>query len=217
MNTEQARFNMIEQQIRPWNVLDTSVLDLLAVVRREDFVPAEHRSLAFMDVEVPLGAGQSMLPPRVEARILQEMQFQRHEKVLEIGTGSGYLAALIGHKAQAVHTLETDPTLAAKATESLRRAGVTNVTVHQQDGSAGLAAEAPFDAIVLTGSVAEVPQTILSQLKVGGRLFAIVGDEPVMVAQIITRTGEQTYASRAIFDTVVQRLVGFAERKTFAF
>ncbi|MBV8379572.1 MAG: protein-L-isoaspartate O-methyltransferase [Paucibacter sp.] len=217
MNTEQARFNMIEQQIRPWNVLDPSVLSLLAVVRREDFVPAEHRSLAFMDVEVPLGAGQSMLPPRVEARILQEMQFQRHEKVLEIGTGSGYMAALLGHKVQAVHTLETDPGLAAKATENLRRAGAVNVTVHQQDGAAGLAAEAPFDAIVMSGSVAEVPQALLEQLKVGGRLFAIVGSEPVMVAQIITRTAEHSFVARAIFDTVAQRLVGFAEPKAFSF
>jgi len=217
MNTEQARFNMIEQQIRPWNVLDASVLSLLAVVRREDFVPAEHRSLAFMDVEVPLGAGQCMLPPRVEARVLQEMQFQRHEKVLEIGTGSGYMAALLGHKVQTVHTLETDPGLAAKASENLRRAGVLNVSVHQQDGSKGLAGEAPFDAIVLSGSVAEVPQALLAQLKVGGRLFAIVGDEPVMVAQIITRTGEQTYASRSLFDTIAQRLVGFSEHNAFTF
>jgi len=217
MNTEQARFNMIEQQIRPWNVLDAGVLSLLAVVRREDFVPAAHRALAFMDVEVPLGAGQVMLAPRVEARVLQELKVQRHEKVLEIGAGSGYMAALLGHKAQSVHTLETDPGLAAKATENLRRAGVLNVTVHQQDGAAGLAAEAPFDAIVLSGSVAEVPQALLAQLKVGGRLVAVVGDEPVMVAQLIQRTGEQSYVSRPLFDTVAPRLVGFAEHSAFQF
>lgn len=217
MNVEQARFNMIEQQIRPWDVLEASVLELLAVIRREDFVPAEHRALAFMDVEIPLHGGQSMLAPRVEARLLQELKIQRHEKVLEIGTGSGFMAALLGHKAQRVETMEIDPQLAETAAAKLKRAGLTNVRVHQQDGSAGLASEAPFDAILLSGSVAEVPQALLAQLKIGGRLIAIVGGEPVMAAQIVTRKGEHEFETRTLFETVAPRLVGFAEKTAFAF
>ncbi|XHS77056.1 protein-L-isoaspartate O-methyltransferase [Burkholderiaceae bacterium UC74_6] len=217
MNVEQARFNMIEQQIRPWDVLDASVLELLAVIRREDFVPAEHRALAFMDVEIPLHGGQAMLSPRVEARLLQELKIQRHEKVLEVGTGSGFMAALLGHKAQRVETMEIDPQLAESAAAKLKRAGLTNVRVHQQDGAQGLAAEAPFDAILLSGSVAEVPQALLAQLKIGGRLVAIVGGEPVMAAQIVTRKGEHEFETRTLFETVAPRLVGFAEKTGFAF
>ena len=217
MNVEQARFNMIEQQIRPWDVLDASVLELLAVIRREDFVPAEHRALAFMDVEVPLQAGQAMLAPRLEARLLQELKIQRHEKVLEVGTGSGFVAALLGHKAQRVETMEIDPQLAETAAAKLKRAGLTNVRVHQQDGSVGLASEAPFDAILLSGSVAEVPQALLAQLKIGGRLVAVVGSEPMMVAQIVTRKAEHEFETHPLFDTVAPRLVGFAEKAAFAF
>ncbi|MDN3920276.1 protein-L-isoaspartate O-methyltransferase family protein [Roseateles violae] len=220
MNIEQARFNMIEQQIRPWDVLDAGVLALLAVVRREDFVPAAQRALAFMDTEVPLGnvaAGQVMLAPRVEARLLQELNIARHEKVLEIGTGSGFMAALLGHKAQHVDTLELDAELAAQAADKLKRAGLTNVTVRQQDGAQGLAAEAPFDAILLSGSVEAVPEALLQQLKIGGRLAAIVGEEPVMRAQLITRKGEQQFETRVLFDTVAPRLSGFAAHSRFAF
>ena len=217
MNVEQARFNMIEQQIRPWDVLERSVLDLLAVIRREDFVPADHRNLAFMDTEVPLSGGQFMLAPRVEARLLQELKIARHEKVLEVGTGSGFMAAMLGHKAQRVETMEIDPQLAEQAAAKLKRAGLANVRVHQADGSQGLASEAPFDAILLSGSVAEVPQALLAQLKIGGRLVAIVGAEPMMVAQIVTRKGESEYEAQSLFDVVVPRLVGFAEKSAFAF
>ena len=217
MNVEQARFNMIEQQIRPWDVLESSVLELLAVIRREDFVPADHRNLAFMDTEVPLSGGQSMLAPRVEARLLQELKIARHEKVLEVGTGSGFMAAMLGHKAQRVETMEIDPQLAEQAAAKLKRAGLANVRVHQADGSQGLASEAPFDAILLSGSVAEVPQALLAQLKIGGRLVAIVGAEPMMVAQIVTRKGESEYEAQSLFDVVVPRLVGFAEKSAFAF
>lgn len=217
MNYEQARFNMIEQQIRPWDVLDPSVLALLAVVKREDFVPAAYRNMAFTDCELPLANGQRMLPPRVEARWLQELQVQRHEKVLEIGTGSGYMAALLGHKAQQVYTLERDPQLASQAREALRRAGVSNATVVEAEGAAGLAAEAPFDVILLSGSVAQVPQVLLDQLKVGGRLAAVIGDEPAMEAAIIRRTGEREFKRENLFETVVQRLTGFEPLPTFSF
>jgi protein-L-isoaspartate(D-aspartate) O-methyltransferase len=217
MNIEQARFNMIKQQIRPWDVLDAGVLSLLAVVKREDFVPAAFRALAFVDTEVPLPGGQQMLVPRVEARLLQELKVARHEKVLEIGTGSGFMAALLGHRAQRVFSLEIMPELVSLATENLKRAGVMNVTVLAQDGALGLPDEEPFDVILLSGSVAEVPVTLLNQLKVGGRLAAIVGDEPVMRAQLISRVSESDFSTRDLFDTVAPRLSGFAAHSAFVF
>jgi protein-L-isoaspartate(D-aspartate) O-methyltransferase len=227
MNTELARFNMIEQQIRPWDVLDPVVLELLSTMRREDFVPAAHRSLAFVDTQVPLlpGAqaaaeGACMLEPKVEARLLQELRLQRHEKVLEIGTGSGFMAALLAHRSMHVHTLECRPELARAAREALRRTGVLNATVHEVEaatGARGLAAEGPFDAIVLSGSVAEVPHGLLEQLKIGGRLAAVVGGEPIMTARLVTRTAHNAYAQRDLFDTVAPRLLGFAEPGRFTF
>jgi protein-L-isoaspartate(D-aspartate) O-methyltransferase len=217
MNIEQARFNMIEQQIRPWDVLDPAVLALLAVVRREDFVPPAYAALAFVDTEVPLPNGQCMLAPRVEARLLQELAVQKHERVLEVGAGSGHMAALLAHRAQHVTTLEIDPELARMASANLKRAAVLNADVLQADGARGLPAEAPFDVILLSGSVAEVPQALIAQLKVGGRLAAIVGQQPVMRATRVTRQSEHGFASVALFDTVAPRLAGFAEPARFAF
>ena len=217
MNIEQARFNMIEQQIRPWDVLNQGVLELLAVVKREDFVPAAHRALAFVDTEVPLPCGQCMLAPRVEARLLQELAVHKHERVLEIGAGSGYMAALLAHKAQHVTTLEIEPELARLASTNLRRAGVMNASVLEADGVAGLAGEAPFDVIVLSGSVAEVPPALVAQLKPGGRLSAIVGAEPVMRAVLIGRSPDQGLERTVLFDTVAQRLRGFPEPTRFHF
>jgi len=216
MNTELARFNMIEQQIRPWDVLDGGVLQLLAAMQREDFVPPEHRALAFVDTQVPLPAGQYMLEPKVEARLLQELHVGRHEQVLEVGAGSGYMAALLAHKAQRVTTLEIEPALVRLATDNLRRAGVSNATVLQADGARGLPGEAPFDVILLSGSVSAVPQTLLDQLKVGGRLAAIVGQEPVMQALLITRTPDG-FRRVELFDTVAPRLSGFGEPTRFQF
>jgi protein-L-isoaspartate(D-aspartate) O-methyltransferase len=216
MNIEQARFNMIEQQIRPWDVLDKGVLGLLAAVRREDFVPAAYRALAFVDTEVPLPEGENMLPPKVEARLLQDLQAQRHERVLEIGAGSGFMAALLGHRAQSVVSLEIKPALARLATENLRRAGAANVTVVQADGAHGYAAEAPFDAIVLSGSVSKVPADLLNQLKPGGRLVAIEGDEPVMRAVRYTLAPEGVVRTE-LFDINATRLAGFPEPPRFHF
>ena len=228
MNVELARFNMIEQQIRPWEVLDQTVLSLLAAVRREDFVPAGLRALAFMDTQVPLldgaqqavDSGACMLEPKVEARLLQELQVQRHEKVLEIGAGSGFMAALLAHRAQQVFTLECRPALVEMARENLRRAGIVNATVVETPAASavrGLPGEAPFDVILLSGSVPEVPRTLLEQLKVGGRLAAIVGDEPVMRARLFTRVGEAAWSDLDLFDTVAPRLQGFAEPSRFSF
>ncbi len=224
MNTETARFNMIEQQIRPWDVLDAHVLALLGNMRREDFVPEAQRALSFMDVQVPLLEGQSdgprMLEPKVEARLLQALVLQRHETALEIGAGSGFLAALMAHCALQVHTLECQPELAVRARTNLRRSGLINVEVHEvtaAQGAVGLASEAPFDAIVLSGSVPAVPSELLQQLKVGGRLVAVVGFEPVMVARLFTRTGASEWSERDLFDTVAPRLQGFTEPGRFAF
>jgi protein-L-isoaspartate(D-aspartate) O-methyltransferase len=221
MNVEQARFNMIEQQIRPWEVLDPDVLTLLAVMKREDFVPASQRGLAFVDMMVPLreggAAGQCMLEPKLEARLLQELRLQRHEKVLEVGAGSGYMAALLAHRAQQVFTLELVPELVELAKANLKRAGVMNVTVRQGNGALGLAGESPFDAIALSGSVASVPQELLDQLKIGGRLVAVVGNEPMMRATLYTRTGEREFGEVVLFDTVAPRLLKFPEPTRFTF
>ena len=221
MNFEQARFNMIEQQIRPWNVLDTEVLDLLSAVHREDFVPAAHKALAFADLELPLHAGgvngQCMLAPKVEARMLQDLAVRPHEKVLEIGTGSGYMAALLGRRAQRVITLEIDPKLANIARANLQQAGSSNVEVRNADGAKGVPVEGPFDVIVLSGSVAEAPHRLLEQLKTGGRLMAIVGDAPVMRATLITRTSVVEYLSSQGWDTLAPRLLNFPEHPRFNF
>jgi protein-L-isoaspartate(D-aspartate) O-methyltransferase len=217
MNVEQARFNMIEQQIRPWDVLDPAVLDLLAVMHREDFVPPSSRALAFMDTEVPLPAGQCMLAPRVEARLLQALKVQRHERVLEVGAGSGFMAALLAHKAQSVVSLEIHPVLVHMATANLQRAGIVNASVRETNGATGLAGEGPFDVIALSGSVAQVPQTLLDQLKGGGRRVAIEGEEPVMRALRITRADAHTLQREELFDTVAPRLQGFGEPTHFHF
>jgi len=217
MNIEQARFNMIEQQIRPWEVLDPQVLDLLFVVKREDFVPSAYRSLAFADMEIPLGHGQVMLAPRVEARLLQEIGLKKTDKVLEIGTGSGYMAALLAAKADHVVTVELVPELALGARESLERAGVTNVTVEVGNGAEGWPQRGPYDAIVLSGSVPVLPAEILKQLRVGGRLVAVVGEAPVMEAQMITCTAEGVYNTVNLFETVVPPLAKVAPKSHFEF
>jgi protein-L-isoaspartate(D-aspartate) O-methyltransferase len=217
MNFEQARFNMIEQQIRPWNVLNDQVLHLLSVVKREDFVPLAHKALAFVDMEIPLGHGQRMLAPRLEARLLQDAAVQKHEKVLEIGAGSGYLTALLAHQAQRVIALEIEPELATMARTNLQKAGVHNAEVRQADGAAGVAAEGPFDVIMLGGCVAEVPQNLLAQLKVGGRLLAIVGQDPVMRATIVSRTGEAEFSTRQPWDSAAPTLLNFPVPSPFRF
>jgi len=217
MNIEQARFNMIEQQIRPWEVLDPQVLDLLFVVKREDFVPAAYRNLAFADMEIPLGSGQVMLAPRVEARLLQELSIKKTDKVLEIGTGSGYMAALLAARADHVVTVESRPELADFARQNLERAGISNVTIELADGSNGSAAHGPYDAIIVSGSVPELPAALLKQLRLGGRLAVIVGEAPVMEAQLITCTADGIYNTINLFETVVPALDGTAAKDGFAF
>jgi len=219
MDLNQARFNMIEQQVRPWEVLDPQVLELLNVVRREDFVPLAHQAMAFVDMEIPTGkgAGQVMLAPRVQARLVQDLAVQKTDKVLEIGTGTGFTTALLAHQAAQVLSYEIDAELARQATANLHKAGLHNAKVRHADGSQGAAGEGPFDAILLGGSVAEVPQVLLQQLAVGGRLIAITGEEPMMRATLITRTGPGSYVTAQPWDTNAPRLVGFAEPSAFRF
>ena len=217
MNTEQARFNMIEQQIRPWEVLDPSVLSLLSVVRREAYVPEAQRDLAFADVELPLGYGQSMLAPRVEARILQELAIKNTDKVLEIGTGSGYMAALLAAKAEFVYSVEIVPELVEFARANLKRAGVVNVSVDLGDGAHGWPLYAPYDVIVLSGSTPVLPEAIQQQLRIGGRLVAIVGEAPAMQVKLVTRTGEDAYTAITVFETVAAPLVNAQARSAFVF
>ncbi|WP_151636540.1 protein-L-isoaspartate O-methyltransferase family protein [Noviherbaspirillum aerium] len=205
MNIEKARFNMIEQQIRPWDVLSPDVLDMLVVVKREAFVPEAHKSLAFVDSEIPLPGGESMFAPKMEARIMEELKVRKHESVLEIGAGSGYMAALLAHKARHVTTVEINPELKAMAEKNLSAYGVTNVDVVQGNGAQGWG-DAQYDVIVISGSLPVLPEKFLQQLKVGGRLFSIVGVPPVMTAQVITRTSDSAWDTVKVFETNVKQL-----------
>ena len=218
MNIEKARFLMIEQQIRPWDVLDQDVLELLVVVKREAFVPLAYRALAFADSEIPLPHGESMMTPKLEARILQELAIKKHENVLEIGAGSGYLAALLAYKARHVTTLEIEPELKALAQQNLADYGVGNVDVVEADGAQGYtAANTTYDVIVVSGSLPVVTEALLAQIKVGGRMFVIVGDAPVMTAQIITRVSDISYNTVNLFETVVKPLRNAAVPSHFKF
>ncbi|MBX6318939.1 protein-L-isoaspartate O-methyltransferase [Pigmentiphaga sp.] len=211
-DVEQARFNMVEQQIRPWDVLDQNVLELLFKVKREDFVPPSMRSLAFVDTEIPLrfddyDSGECMLAPKVEARLLQELALKPSDSVLEIGTGSGYHTALLASMAQTVTSVEILPRLASFAQANLKRAGIANATVQVGDGSKGWGST-EYDAILVTGSVPEVPDSLKYQLRVGGRLAIIVGQNPIMTALLITRTTAATFETTSLFETLVKPLRG---------
>jgi protein-L-isoaspartate(D-aspartate) O-methyltransferase len=217
MNLEQARANMVEQQIRPWEVLDPAVLDLLYAVPREAFVPAPLRNLAFADLELPIGEGAKMMAPKIEARILQGLALRKTERVLEVGTGSGYLTALLARCAAHVHSIEIRPALAAFGRGNLERHGVDNVTLEVGDGARGDAKRAPYDVIVLTGSTPVLPATLREQLAPGGRLFAVVGEAPIMVARLVTCTAPGVYGSVDMFDTVLAPLVNAEPAARFRF
>ena len=206
MNIEQARFNMIEQQIRPWDVLDQDVLELLMVVKREDFVPVAYKNLAFVDSEIPLPGGQAMFTPKLEARLLQELAVKKHENVLEIGTGSGYMAALLAYKGRHVTSVELVPELVALAGKNLAAAGISNVTLEQGNGAQGWTGGAPFDVILVSASLPELPASFLPLLKVGGRLALVVGEAPVMSAELVTRVSDTAYHTIKLFETSVKAL-----------
>jgi protein-L-isoaspartate(D-aspartate) O-methyltransferase len=217
MNIEQARFNMIEQQIRPWNVLDQDVLDLLHVVKREQFVPKAYENLAFADVEIPLPGGEAMFNPKVEARIVQEIAVKKHENVLEIGTGSGYMAALLAHKARHVTSVEILPESVALAKQNLANAGVINVSVEQGNGAQGWSTGTEYDVIVVSGALPVLPESLIKQLKVGGRMIAIVGEAPAMTCQLIKRTSETAHDAVTVFETVAKPLTGAQTPSRFTF
>jgi protein-L-isoaspartate(D-aspartate) O-methyltransferase len=217
MNIEQARFNMIEQQIRPWNVLDQDVLDLLHVVKREQFVPQAYQNLAFADVEIPLPGGESMLAPKIEARILQEVMLKKHENVLLVGTGSGYLAALLAHKGRHVTAVEINPALKELTEQNLAKAAISNVTVELGNGAEGWAKGAPYDLIVIAGSLEVLPEAFLKEVKVGGRICAVIGTAPVMTANIVTRVSDTAYDNVKVFETNLKPLTGAKAPSHFQF
>lgn len=217
MNIEQARFNMIEQQIRPWNVLDQDVLDALVVVKREQFVPDAYKALAFVDTEIPLPGGAAMFSPKVEARLLQEVQLKKHETVLLVGAGSGYLAALLAHRGRHVTAVELSPALAKLAQANLAAAGVANVTVEEGNGAEGWAKGAPYDVIVIAGALEVLPEAFLKQVKVGGRIAAIIGQAPVMTVNVITRVSDTAYDTVKAFETSAAPLAGAVRPSHFTF
>ncbi|MCP5149571.1 MAG: protein-L-isoaspartate O-methyltransferase [Ectothiorhodospiraceae bacterium] len=215
MNFEQARFNMVEQQIRPWDVLDQTVLDLMRNVARERFVPEPLQRLAYADTEIPLGDGELMMPPRVEARLLQSLQITAGDRALEIGTGSGFVTALLARLARHVTSIEISEPLHARAREVLAAEGVVNVSLEHGDGLRGWLQGAPYDVIAVTGSVPVLEPDMQRQLRLGGRMFVIVGDAPTMEARLITRTGEDEWSTESLFETVVAPLRGAARPQRF--
>jgi protein-L-isoaspartate(D-aspartate) O-methyltransferase len=217
MNVEQARANMVEQQIRTWDVLDQDVLDLLYAVPREEFVPPQHRALAFSDLQLPLGDSQRMWEPKLEARVLQELSVHKTDRVLEVGTGSGYLTALLAHRAAQVVSVEINPRLAEFGRRNLERHGADHVVLEIGDAARGWAKHAPYQGIVLTGSTPLLPRALLEQLDVGGRLFAVVGEPPVMSARLVTCTAPGAYNSLDLFETVLAPLVNCERPPRFRF
>ena len=215
MDLEQARHNMIEQQIRPWNVLDQQVLDTLSIIKREQFVPEALRNLAFVDTALPLPQRQYMLSPKIEARILQAVKPQKHEQALEIGTGSGYLSALLAYHAQSVTSIEIFPELVELARHNLSRSYIDNVNVITGNGARGWAGS--YDVICISGSLLSLPQIFLNQLNVGGRIFAFIGEAPVITAQLITRTTVDRYHQSTLFETHVEPLIQVPYSSRFVF
>jgi protein-L-isoaspartate(D-aspartate) O-methyltransferase len=217
MNLEQTRFNMVEQQIRTWDVLDPEVIKLLFELRREEFVPASYRALAFVDMEIPLGHGEVMLAPKMEARILQELQVTKTDKILEIGSGSGYLTSLLAKKGGHVYSVEVLPELKIIAEQNLQAHGITNVTLEVGDASHGWPEHGPYDVIVLTGSTPVLPEEFQKSLVVGGRLFVVEGEAPAMNATLITCVKEGTYNRVGLFETCIHALRNAQKIKQFVF
>jgi protein-L-isoaspartate(D-aspartate) O-methyltransferase len=216
MDFEQARFNMVEQQIRTWDVLDPTVLELLFTVHREDFVPPQFRQLAFADMEIPLGHGESMLAPKLEARLLQEATVQRDDCVLEVGTGSGYMTALIAHLARHVYTVEIVPEFSDEARKKFQAHGLTNVTAEVGDAARSWDKHAPYDVIVITGSLPFIPEAFERSLAPGGRLVAVVGDPPVMSAERVRHT-PGGFARETLFETCIKALRNAPQPERFVF
>ena len=217
MDLEKARFNMVESQIRPWGVLDQTVLDLLYRVKREEYVPPVFRSLAFSDLEIPIGHGQTMLAPKLEARMLQELRLSPTDKVLEVGTGSGYFTALLASLARHVISVEIIPALAAEAQAKLAAHEFTNVTLEVGDAARGWDKHAPYDVIVLTGATPVLPESLLTNLRPNGRLLAVVGEPPVMEARRVVMVEPGVFETEDLFETCIAPLVNAAKPVRFVF
>ena len=215
MNFERARFNMVEQQVRPWEVLDRTVLDLLERAPRDAFVPEAYRRLAYADTAIPIGDGEVMLSPRVEGRLLQALRIEPEERVLEIGTGRGYLTYLLAQCAAHVTSVEIRPALAEQARANLAAHRVGNATVEVGDGRRGREREAPYDAIAVGGSMPVPEAAFEEQLTVGGRLFVVVGTAPAMEAMVVHRTAEHEWVRESMFETVLPPLVGAEAPRRF--
>jgi len=220
MNIEQARHNMIEQQIRTWEVLDQRVLDLILRIPREDYVPHRYRNLAFSDMEIPLGHGEVMMPPKLEGRVLQALDVQPDDKVLEVGTGSGYLTALLAAAGKHVYSVDIYPEFTNDAGRALAEHNVDNVTLETGDAAEGWDKHGPYDVIAITGSLPELTpafDNFKRKLKVDGRLFVVVGEPPVMEALLLTRTGETDWKQQPLLETVIPPLVNAPHPRHFRF
>lgn len=217
MDLEKARFNMIEQQIRPWDVLDDTILSLLQRIKREEYVPEAYRAMAFMDLEIPLGQGESMLSPKIEARLVQELHLDPTDKVLEVGTGSGYMTALMASLAGHVHSVEIIPEFSQSATQKLAAHDISNVTCEIGDAARGWPKHAPYDVIVVTGSLPLLPDEFIAQLKPGGRLLAFIGLAPAMEARLTRLIEPGVVDSEVIFETDVRALKNASQPAQFAF
>lgn len=213
----QARFNMIEQQIRPWEVLDPAVLQLLHKIPRENFVPASHQGIAFADLEIPIGHGQEMLSPKLEARIVQSLNLKDTDKVLHVGTGTGYLTALIAALSKTVVTVEIFPDLLAQAEKNIQQHHISNVMFFNGNAAQGWPSLAPYDVIVLGASCPVEPSTLREQLAIGGRMLVIIGKAPVMEATLIQRMSENGYKEDVIFETCITELQNAEQGQTFSF
>ncbi len=217
MDIERARYNMIESQIRTWEVLDQAVLDTLSALKREEFVPAQYRPLAFVDMEIPIGHGEVMLAPKLEARLLQELTLRKGDRVLEVGTGSGYGTALLAALAGLVYSVEIHPDLSAGAAARLAAHGIENVTLEVGDAAQGWKRHAPYDAILLTGSLPILPASWRGQLVPGGRLLAVVGDPPAMTARLVTCVTTGAYNEVGLFETCIAPLRNAPQPERFVF
>jgi protein-L-isoaspartate(D-aspartate) O-methyltransferase len=217
MDLEQARYNMIESQIRTWEVLDQRVLDTLSAVKREEYVPDKYRPLAFVDMEIPLGHGQVMLAPKLEARMLQELTLKGSDRVLEVGTGSGYMTALLAALAEHVYSVEWHADLSEAARARLAEHRVHNVTLEIGDAGRGWSRQAPYDAIVLSGSVPLLAKGFQAALKPHGRLLAVVGTPPVMTARLVTSVSEGVYNDVGLFETCIAPLRNVPQPERFVF
>ncbi len=217
MNLEQARFNMIEQQIRPWDVLDDLVLGVLSATPREDFVPPALRELAFSDICIPLANEQCMMPPKLEGRLLQSLSIRPDDEILEIGTGSGYLSACLARLGGHVYSVDLFADFIDSARARLAQHNITNVTLERGDAAAGWESDVRYDVIAVTGSLPMLHRGFHTLLKPGGRLFVIVGQPPIMQALLITRAGEQEWTSESLFETAIPALLNAPRPTAFRF